>query len=190
MLGVQASARVKQFLSIARFKAVALWRSHPAAFGTASFAVAAALVMVFALASAARSNRSAIEELENLRATRKMESAQATRQVQPEVLRQAHDLPSFSSYEFTEQFHSVARDAGLPVDEVGYSMESSESKPYLRYRVNMTVKTRYLDVRKFIAALAAAMPHVTLDAIQCARENAAALPLTCQLTLSAFFEKA
>lgn len=132
----------------------------------------------------------ATEELSALRAAKKLAETEAVRDQPRESQRQAELLPRFVSYEFTQQFHALATSTGVPVDEVGYVLEAGENKPYLRYRVNLAVKTRYLDVRKFIAALAADMPHITLDSIQCNRENAAVLPLTCQLSFSAFFSKA
>lgn len=101
----------------------------------------------------------------------------------------APSLPKFTSEKFAKQFNEVAAGVSLPVEEVSYVLESDEGKPYLRYRATMTVKTRYLEVRKFIAALANEMPHVSLDTVHCARENAMAAPLSCQLAFSAFFAK-
>jgi len=83
----------------------------------------------------------------------------------------------------------VASSVALPVDEVTYVLEASDSKPYLRYRITMNVKTRYAEVRKFVAALASEMPHVALDSIRCAREAAVPQPLSCDLAFSAFFAK-
>lgn len=117
-------------------------------------------------------------------------AAPAAPPVNPLAAQQAATLEQFNSHQFTAQFHQTAAGVSLPLDEVAYSLEEGDKLPYLRYRVTTTVKARYLDVRKFIAALASDMPHVALDSIRCVRETGAAQPLSCDLAFSAFFLKA
>ena len=181
---------MNSIFSIARFKTVAMFRGHFVTCVVVALSLLAFAGTALALASAKHSEALLSEELDQLRETRRVAALQAKSDVPPVSQKQAEQLPVFVSHEFTQQFHALASSTGLPVDEVGYVLEASESKPYLRYRVNMAVKTRYQDVRKFIAALAADMPHVTLDSIQCSRETAAAQPITCALAFSAFFAKA
>lgn len=100
-----------------------------------------------------------------------------------------HALPVFSSAEFGREFLTHAVDAGLAVDEVAYVLDASASQPYLRYRVSLPVKTRYAEIRKFVAALEAAMPNVLLDSVRCSRESAGAAQLSCDLAFSALFAK-
>lgn len=119
----------------------------------------------------------------------KKDSLAAMRPTNVVEVPQDSSLGKFDSQRFTAKFHETAADVGLPFDEVAYSLEESDKLPYLRYRVTMTVKTRYLDVRKFIAALASDMPHVSLDSIRCVRETGLAQPLSCDLAFSAFFLK-
>lgn len=114
----------------------------------------------------------------------------ATLPSNPIEAQQDGSLEAFDSQRFTAKFHETAADVGLPFDEVVYTLEESDELPYLRYRVTMSVKTRYLDVRKFIAALASEMPHVSMDAIRCVRETGLVQPLSCDLAFSAFFLKA
>lgn len=129
------------------------------------------------------------EQVAALSAEKAAFNRQASQAVTVASSSQAGLLPAFSSHEFAAQFHETATSAGMPVDEVSYALESNDNQFYLRYRVTMTVKTRYPEIRKFIAALAAGMPHVSLDNIQCGRESAAALQLSCQLAFSAFFAR-
>jgi hypothetical protein len=136
----------------------------------------------------ARESRREAETLTALIAARQRASLNVI-PVKPDAAIDAVKLPKFLSHQFSAQFNETASGVGLPMDEVVYVLESDDDKPYLRYRLTMTVKTRYLDVRKFIAALSSDMPHVSLDTIQCGRESAAALPLSCQLAFSAFFAK-
>lgn len=99
------------------------------------------------------------------------------------------ELPVFVASQAVEAFTTTAQDVGLPVDEVTYSLENGNDQPYRRYRISMSVKTGYPEVRRFVAALATGMPNVALDAIRCARENAAAPTLGCQLVFSAFYRR-
>jgi hypothetical protein len=100
-----------------------------------------------------------------------------------------HALPTFSSAEFGREFVATAVDAGLSIDEVVYALDAPAGQPYFRYRVTLPVKTRYADIRKFVAALEAAMPNVLLDSVRCSRENANAQQLSCDLAFSALFAK-
>lgn len=179
------------FLSASRFHVTVLWRNHQVLFSSVLVAMVLAIVAACGLALAVEEGRQEEEMLAELVAARKSMALDS----QPSDVRsgagsQADQLPKFSSQEFIGQFYETATGVGVPVDEVAYALESADSKPYLRYRVTMAVKTRYLDVRKLIAALAVEMPHVSLDSIQCGRENTAALPLSCQLAFSAYFVKA
>ena len=99
------------------------------------------------------------------------------------------DLPLFSPSIAVETFTETARDVGLPIDELTYAMEGAHDQPYRRYRISMSVKAGYPEVRRFVAALASSMPNVALDAIRCARENATAPLLGCQLVFSAFYKR-
>lgn len=99
------------------------------------------------------------------------------------------ELPAFASAKVVEQFGGIALDIGMPLDEVSYVFEPVGGQPFHRYRINMSVKTGYAQVRRFVAALAVEMPNVSLDAIRCGRENVAAQLIACELAFSAFFER-
>lgn len=168
---------------ICAFYVMRLWRSQPYAISlslcAAIFAGAAAVALGYA------SSRSA-ETLLALRAVRSQPPVAAAVALAPV---QGAELPLFDGAAFTSEFLSLAREVGVPTDEVGYVLESGPAQPYVRYRITLDTKSGYLELRKFVAALNAALPNVGLDAIRCRRDDAGATQLACQLALSAFFRK-
>lgn len=96
-------------------------------------------------------------------------------------------LPMFNSAEVAAQFHENAHAVGLASEEAGYTLDASPGQPYQRYRIRFPVTADYARIRRFVAALAADMPHLSLDGIHCTRENKTAALLTCDLVFSAFF---
>lgn len=97
------------------------------------------------------------------------------------------NLPWFESAQVIAQFGRAAADAKLPVDEVQYLLEESSSRPYLRYRIKMTVSSGYPVIRQFADEVTATMTHVDLDSMSCTRGDIDVLWPTCILTFSAFF---
>jgi hypothetical protein len=172
-----------------RFHLAESWRYQRFALALLLLSAFAAASTVVAWAVKAYEVKRQEAVVAELREARKRPTALAAPERDPVPAQQAASLGKFSSQQFTAQFHETAAGAGLPVDEVAYSLEHGESQPYMRYRVTLTVKARYLDVRKFIAALAAAMPHVALDSIRCVKEMDAGQPLSCEMAFSAFFLK-
>lgn len=102
----------------------------------------------------------------------------------------AVSLPPFSAAALVKHVNDIADDMHVPVDEVGYSLDNAEKLPYLRYRITLTTKAGYVEIRKLLAGLSSEMPNVTLDGIHCTRPDAGTAALGCELALSAFFGKA
>jgi hypothetical protein len=102
---------------------------------------------------------------------------------------EAISLPILDSAKFVDQFHSIAEDMHLPLDEVQYAFESSDRSPFLKYRMELTARAGYGEMRRFLAAVSSELPNVTLDAIQCGRNDVLASALDCKLSFSAFFSK-
>ena len=98
-------------------------------------------------------------------------------------------LPAFNGAAVVKSFNDIATDLHIPLDEIVYTFDDGGRTPYLQYRITLTTKSGYADVRKFLAALSAEMPNAALDAIRCGRADAAAVSLGCELTFSAFFSK-
>lgn len=171
-----------------RFELVNSWRHHRLASGALALALLSAGITLGAWSFSRYETR----RLEDAVSALKQSRQAAVRILAPTSAGaegEAARLERFNSQSFTAQFHETAAGVGLPIDEVTYALEESDKVPYLRYRITMTVKARYLDVRKFIAALAADMPQVSLDSIRCARETGTPQPLSCDLAFSAFFLK-
>ncbi|UGQ48751.1 hypothetical protein [Massilia endophytica] len=147
----------------------------------------AAGLLVLASLSLAVATHAADTEQEALRALR--QSPRPPASASPAAASAAVPLPQFDSADFAHRFLGTARDVGLVTDEVGYTLETPPGQPYWRYRISLSVKTGYPQVRRFVAALASEMPFVALDAIRCTRENIGASALACELTFSAFFRR-
>lgn len=99
-------------------------------------------------------------------------------------------LPAFNSAALAERVNRTATDIGLHPDEISYVLEAPPGQPYQRYRLTFPVKSNYLTIRRFIAALGTEMPNVALDGIRCSRASTSSPILACDLTFSAFFEAA
>jgi Tfp pilus assembly protein PilO len=98
-------------------------------------------------------------------------------------------LPWFQSAQLVEQIGNAAADSGLTLDEVGYVLEEGANRPYLRYRVSLTIAASYPAIRRFASNVTTSLPHVDLDSINCKRSDIQVTPLTCDLAFSAFFRK-
>jgi len=131
----------------------------------------------------------AARELHGVSAHELAQLGRAPASSQPVLAPSRGSLPPFSSAVLAERFNQTAIDIGLPPDEISYTLEAPPGQPYQRYRLIFPVKSNYPTIRRFVAALAADMPHVALDGIRCSRENTSSPVLACDLTFSAFFER-
>ena len=102
----------------------------------------------------------------------------------------AIELPPLQSPEIVKRFNNIAVDLHVPLEEVAYSLDNADRTPYLKYRITLTTKVGYSEIRKFLAVVSSEMPNATLDNIRCSRADAAAPVLGCELVFSAFFSKA
>lgn len=166
------------------FYLLKLWRWQPVAVTVMGGALLAAAVSAIVLAYAAETLGAARADVQRLRPHNAAPAVVAT-----SVPSAGADLPAFDSAAFTAEFHSIAKDVGLSTDELVYVLENSAAQPFQRYRITLEVKSGYPEVRKFMAALNSAQPHVVLDSLRCRREDAMTASLTCQMAFSAFFRK-
>jgi hypothetical protein len=102
----------------------------------------------------------------------------------------AIELPPLQSAEIVKTFNNIAEDLHVPLEEVAYSLDNADRTPYLKYRITLTTKVGYSEIRKFLAVVSSEMPNATLDNIRCSRTDPAAPVLGCELVFSAFFSKA
>lgn len=99
-------------------------------------------------------------------------------------------LPALVTSDLVKTFNGIAKDSSIPVDDVAYILDNVDAIPYMRYRITLTTKAEYSQIRKFVAILSAEMPNVTLDTIRCSRTDIAATDLGCELVFSGFFSRA
>ena len=99
-------------------------------------------------------------------------------------------LPQFSGAALVQGINNVAQEMAIPFDEASYVLDSSATIPYKKYRVTLKTMAGYAEIRRFIPALSAELPHLGLDSIHCARPDLAAAALSCELAFSAFYSKA
>ncbi|MYN40398.1 hypothetical protein GTP55_13545 [Duganella sp. FT109W] len=179
---------MKSFLlySYWRFQIRRLFRAHPVlstSFVCVSFGLAIAVAFYFDRMHTARAVRQEFDV-----ASRAVKNQLAsTPAVAATIVAPA--LPWFHSTDLVAQFGHLAEEIKLPIDEIGYSLEESPNRPFLRYRVTLTVAASYPVIRSFVDALSETMKNVDLDSISCTRADIAVAPLTCELAFSAFFRK-
>jgi hypothetical protein len=99
------------------------------------------------------------------------------------------ELSQLRSSAVVKSFNSIASDVHVPLDEAAYALEDIERTPYLQYRITVTTKAGYGEIRKFLAVLSSEIPNATLDSIHCGRANLMEPALGCELAFSAFFAK-
>ena len=99
------------------------------------------------------------------------------------------DLPHFEPNKLVEAINRLATNTKLPLEEVSFVLEDNRNMPYLRYRVTLSVSTRYPAIRRFLDALQADQPQVALDAISCERDDISAADTSCDVNLSAFYRR-
>lgn len=178
---------MKIVVQICRFHALQLYRRQPLVAVLTGLSVLAVLVSALAWALLFDARQEAARDLVAIASRPKTDPATSVASNAARNL--APDLPAFSSAALTADFHAISADVKLPVDEVIYTLDGSANQPYLRYRVTLSVKTGYPQIRKFVAALVAALPNVALDSVRCAKEDATSATLSCQLAFSAFYRK-
>lgn len=98
-------------------------------------------------------------------------------------------LPRFSAGPLVSAMNGVATDMQISFDEVSYTLDSSATTPFRKYRITLTAGAGYAELRKFIPAVSKALPHVDLDSIRCTRQDLSAATIACELTFSAYYNK-
>jgi hypothetical protein len=99
------------------------------------------------------------------------------------------ELPPFASAPLVAVLNDTASESGLVLDEVRYALDDNAGMPYLRYRITLSVNASYPLVRRLAERLQGTVPHLTIDAVHCARKNVQLADLTCELELSGLFRK-
>jgi Tfp pilus assembly protein PilO len=172
------------FVLFCRFHAVRLFHAHPV-LSLASVVSALVLVVSFSfLMREMHESAAVLEQLNSLVASsrRHIPAAPLTGIAQP-----TQNLPWFQSSSLLDDFSRIAEHAKLPLDEVGYVLEEGVNRPFMRYRITMTVAANYPSIRQFVTDVSSTLKNVDLDSISCNRADIVIAPLTCELAFSAFF---
>ena len=99
------------------------------------------------------------------------------------------DLPAFNNTQLVDVLNRVAEESKLSLDEVSFVLEENAAQPYLRYRATLTVSSAYPTIRRFLEQVRVRQPQVSLDTINCSRDDITTVELTCDLVMSAFYRK-
>lgn len=98
-------------------------------------------------------------------------------------------LLPFNSAEMVQVFNNVADKTGVPMNEVSFTLDEGNARPFMRYRASFSVNANYLAIRRFIDSVHEELRDVSLDSIACYRAAADAQPPKCDMVLSGFFAK-
>ena len=167
------------------FHLAAFRRNQPVVF---AFAVGAGLVLLVAALLYLFQWKSAREmrrELRELQARSVIVAVPAAAQEPTDAV----VLPIFDGGALVDALHLVANNTSLPLDEINYDLEDATAKPYLRYRVTLSVTSNYPQVRHFVDELGMSLSNVIVDSISCTREDIKQTALSCDLSFSLFYRK-
>jgi len=177
---------VSYSLPALRFLFVRMLRTHPWALAALLLCVTSLTVAALILVKQWQRLDTARSSLQLLTATPpplpRVDSATATAGIPV--------LPPFESAPLVAVLNDIASESGLVLDEVRYALDEHAGMPYLRYRITMSISASYPLVRQLAERAQANVPHLTIDAIRCARKNALVADLSCELALSGLFRKA
>lgn len=174
-------------VSFLRFHLLRVVRSQPIAVGVLALCIALAGFAVAAVVAQSRRADNAQSLLADLRAN--ATSSQAAKLLATSEQAAAPELPLFQSAPLVASLNDTAADSGLVLEEVTYTLDDNHNQPYLRYRITMTLNATYPLIRRLVEQLNANVPHLTLDAINCARKDVAVAELNCDVAMSGFFRK-
>jgi Tfp pilus assembly protein PilO len=175
------------FFHFLRFHVVRLYRAQPLVvlmLLAASIALAASAVVYAEQRHEAQQARADLQRLRSAVDVMKDQEQDSKPEATP-----AMELPTFDNVALVQALNSIAAETQLPLDEVAYSLDESSSEPYLRYRITLRVAGNYRAIRTFSDRFTLDMLNVSLDAINCARQDVSTVPLTCDLAFSAFYRR-
>ncbi|WP_269531859.1 hypothetical protein [Chitinimonas sp. BJYL2] len=159
-------------------------RHHPLMVVACTVACAALMTLLFGWVQ----SRSDVQRLA-------AELSTAPMAVEPVAASETHSsssspvLPVFDSAALAKTLGEQAAKLKLDLAEVNYTLDETASLPYLRYRVTLTLDASYPTLRRYVAGLQSVAPHVSLDGVHCSREDIGDKPLSCDLSLSAFYQR-
>lgn len=98
-------------------------------------------------------------------------------------------LRPFHSYELVDTLNNAAATLSLPVNQMVFRVDDNVLHPYLRYSATVKLFGGYPAVRKFVDVVRKELPQTSLDSIFCTRTDIRSIHVSCELTLSTFYEQ-
>ena len=98
-------------------------------------------------------------------------------------------LPAFHAVPLVNAIQRSAERSGTAVDEVTFALDDANIRPYIRYQANLTLSGHYPAMRAFVEDMQTTLRYVSLDSIQCSRDDIGAKDVGCKVTLSAFYRR-
>lgn len=99
-------------------------------------------------------------------------------------------LPAFHAVPLVNAIQRSAERTGTAVDEVTFALDDANMRPYIRYQANLTLTGHYPAMRAFFEDIQTTLRDVSLDGIQCSRDDIGTKEVGCMVTLSAFYRRA
>lgn len=175
------------FFPFVRFHILRMLREQPSASISLTLCIVAAVAACALLISQTR--RAAVADGELAEARAVSAAAEPSRKRLATSLPTVPKLPGFQSSDLVTVLNETATESGLVLDEVTYSLDDNIRQPYLRYRITMTIHASYPLIRRLAEQLAAKVPHLTLDAIDCSRKDVGVAELSCDMAMSGFYSR-
>jgi hypothetical protein len=176
---------MSDFVLFCRFHLLRHFQLRPALFVAGTASMVLLLFSAGFLITEMRETSAVQEQLNTLSTSSRRQPA--TVLPPPSLAQTTQNLPWFQSSSLLDGFSRIAEHAKLPLDEVGYVLEEGANRPYMRYRITMTVAANYPSIRQFVMEVSSTLKNVDLDSISCNRADIVIAPLTCELAFSAFF---
>jgi len=98
-------------------------------------------------------------------------------------------LPAFSSPALLKVIDRAADKADIELNEVNYKLDDGRATQFQKYQATLSIAAPYANIRRFIQALGESAANVSVDELNCTREDIVDTELSCDLVVSAFFLK-
>ena len=102
---------------------------------------------------------------------------------------QSVTLPAFASAALPRVIDHATVKADIALDEVNFKLDEGRANQFEKYQANLSIAAPYVNVRRFIEALGESAANVSIDELNCVREDIDDTDLSCDLVISAYFLK-
>jgi hypothetical protein len=102
---------------------------------------------------------------------------------QSEVLIQS--LPN-SSTDIAELIHREAENAQITIEEISYESREEHDLPVVLRSASFNLTNNYTTIRHYLDSVVHAQTNLTLDALDCTRDDISSREVNCVITVSAY----